>query len=101
VPPGGPARTGEEVALSSGKKVPNMIALDYTGADAEKSKWPQFVWFELVATPRVRSIMESVNASLRESIAAALARPAIPVRSSYFAAKNAWVPVRARRGRIR
>jgi hypothetical protein len=43
-------RTGEKVALSSGKKIPNMIALDYTGAEAEKSKWLQFVLFELVAT---------------------------------------------------
>jgi len=43
-------RTDEEVALSSGKKVPSMIALEYTGADAVKSKWLQFVWFELVAT---------------------------------------------------
>lgn len=54
VPPGRTdhveVRTGEEVALSSGKKVPNMIALVYSGADAEKSKWLQFVWFELVAT---------------------------------------------------
>ncbi|HEY7072721.1 MAG TPA: hypothetical protein VH479_21505 [Acidimicrobiales bacterium] len=43
-------RTGEEIELGPGSTVPNVIALEYSGALTADSKWLQFVWFEVVAT---------------------------------------------------
>lgn len=43
-------RTGEEVELKGGTKLPNRIAIEYSGALSADMKWLQFVWFELVAT---------------------------------------------------
>lgn len=43
-------RTGEEVEFSPTSRIPNLIALEYSGALAADSRWLQFVWFELTAT---------------------------------------------------
>jgi hypothetical protein len=43
-------RTGEEIELKGGAKVPNVIAVQYKGSYSADMKWLQFVWFELVAT---------------------------------------------------
>jgi hypothetical protein len=46
-------RTGEVIDLPGGQTVPNVIALEYSGASLGNSRWLQFVWFELNAvTPR-------------------------------------------------
>jgi hypothetical protein len=41
-------RTGEEIELGR-ERIPNVIALEYSGALSAESKWLQFVWFEMVA----------------------------------------------------
>jgi len=43
-------RTGEEIELSRGTRVPNVLAIEYSGSLSADSHWLQFVWFELVAT---------------------------------------------------
>jgi len=43
-------RTGEAIELRGGGRIPNMLALAYTGALSANTHWLQFVWFELVAT---------------------------------------------------
>lgn len=46
-------RTGEEIELKGGGRIPNMIALQYSGLLSADMKWLQFVWFELTApTPK-------------------------------------------------
>jgi hypothetical protein len=48
-------RTGEEIEISPGNRIPNVIAIEYSGAALANSKWLQFVWFELNAiTPTGR-----------------------------------------------
>jgi Domain of unknown function (DUF4157) len=42
-------RTGEEIEVTGGRRIPDMIALEYSGALSAESKWLQFVWFEMVA----------------------------------------------------
>jgi hypothetical protein len=41
-------RTGEEIELGK-TRIPDVIALEYTGSLSAQSKWLQFVWFEMVA----------------------------------------------------
>lgn len=46
-------RTGEEIEMKGGSRIPNLIAIEFTGTNnalAAASRWLQFVWFELVAT---------------------------------------------------
>jgi hypothetical protein len=43
-------RTGEEVELAPGSRIPNLLAIEYSGALSANSRWLQFVWFELRAT---------------------------------------------------
>ncbi|MEK6749785.1 MAG: DUF4157 domain-containing protein [Pseudomonadota bacterium] len=58
-------RTGEEITLTPGNNIPNVIALEYTGALSGDSRWLQFVWFELTAvTPQgTASVSGSVPTS--------------------------------------
>lgn len=45
-------RTGEDVELAPGRVIPNVLAIEYSGALSADSRWLQFVWFEmLVMTP--------------------------------------------------
>jgi hypothetical protein len=41
-------RTGEEIELGK-TRLPDMIALEYTGSLSADSKWLQFIWWEMVA----------------------------------------------------
>jgi len=50
-------RTGEEIEFQSGTKIPNVMALEYKGLFSGDSKWLQFVWFELTATPNPQTII--------------------------------------------
>ena len=43
-------RTGEEIEIPGGTRIPNVIALEYSGSLSAQSRWLQFVWFELVAS---------------------------------------------------
>lgn len=43
-------RTGEEVEFKGGGKLPNVIALAYSGSLSADTHWLQFVWFEMTAT---------------------------------------------------
>lgn len=43
-------RTGEEIELTPGSRLPNVISIEYTGAILEDSRWLQFVWFEMTAS---------------------------------------------------
>ncbi|MEO8455407.1 MAG: DUF4157 domain-containing protein [Sphingomicrobium sp.] len=43
-------RTGEEIELRGGGRIPNVIALAYSGSISANTRWLQFVWFELIAT---------------------------------------------------
>jgi Domain of unknown function (DUF4157) len=66
VPVGAPiggvsVRTGEEIELSSGARLPNMIALEYSGSLSADSRWLQFVWFELVANQPAAQVPVSGN----------------------------------------
>lgn len=46
-------RTGEEIELKGGGKIPNVIALAYSGLFSPDMHWLQFVWWELIAqTPK-------------------------------------------------
>jgi hypothetical protein len=46
-------RTGEDIELTPGSTIPNVIALEYSGSLSADSRWLQFVWFELTAaTPK-------------------------------------------------
>ncbi len=42
-------RTGEEIELAGGTKMPNMIAIAYSGNLTSDSRWLQFVWFTVIA----------------------------------------------------
>lgn len=42
-------RTGEEIELAPGSRIPNVIAIEYSGSLLADSKWLQFVWFEMLA----------------------------------------------------
>ncbi len=51
-------RTDEDVEKADGTKVPNVIALEYSGASSKDSHWLQFVWHELSAeTPRGHEVI--------------------------------------------
>ncbi|MDP5220838.1 DUF4157 domain-containing protein [Ruegeria sp. 2205SS24-7] len=43
-------RTGEEVELPSGTRLPNVISIEYSGDMSAEHQWLQFVWFELTVT---------------------------------------------------
>lgn len=43
-------RTGEEVEMRGGGRLPNVISLEYSGAISADTRWLQFVWFEMIAT---------------------------------------------------
>ncbi|MFI0793732.1 DUF4157 domain-containing protein [Micromonospora rubida] len=43
-------RTGEEIELKGGSRIPNVVALEYSGALTAESRWLQYVWFEMLVT---------------------------------------------------
>jgi hypothetical protein len=42
-------RTGEEIELPNGARLPNVIALKYSGTLTSSSKWLQFIWATAIA----------------------------------------------------
>jgi hypothetical protein len=43
-------RTGEDIEFRGGARLPNVIALAYSGSFSADSRWLQYVWFEMVLT---------------------------------------------------
>jgi hypothetical protein len=86
VPPGaaGPpvgaveVRTGEEIELAPGSRIPNVIAIEYSGALLADSRWLQFVWFELTAATPQGTARVSGNVPTSSGVLPFTTNPAAP-----------------------
>ena len=55
------ARTNETVTSGGGASLGNLIAISYSGANAQSARWLQFVWFEMTAVTPAGSVHVAGN----------------------------------------